>query len=118
MSIPGRKISISIMFVFLWAGCSTTPRGNAARIQTREASSALRALAGSLSGKNLSEKETRELATKMNKDDQTRSAVRSLQTTMSGRHPTAKYCPIDGKHFSYRVEVCPEHNVPLKEVEE
>ena len=51
------------------------------------------------------------------KDDAS-SAIRAVAEGMVVTQKSIKYCPVDGKRFSSQVENCPEHNVPLKFLEE
>jgi len=45
------------------------------------------------------------------------SAVIAVTDAIQNKNVTAKYCPVCGKHFSGRLETCPQDNAPLKEVE-
>lgn len=46
------------------------------------------------------------------------SAIKAVAEGMTAAQKNIKYCPVDGKRFSSQVENCPEHNVPLKPLEE
>ena len=46
------------------------------------------------------------------------SAIHSVADALRGQSGTVKYCPVDGKRYSAHLEMCPEHQVPLKEMEE
>jgi len=46
------------------------------------------------------------------------SAVIAVTDAIQKKNVTAKYCPVCGKHFSGRLETCPQDKTPLKEVEE
>ena len=45
------------------------------------------------------------------------SVLHSVGRSFDIRDTGVKYCPVDGKHFSSRVNVCPEHKVKLIPVE-
>ncbi len=84
---------------------------------SKETVSALKALAGSYKGKPLSDEEAKALAKDLANNEEAKSAVQSITGAVGGERVVVKYCPVDGKRFSGRVVVCPEHHVPLKEVE-
>ncbi len=46
------------------------------------------------------------------------SAIKAVAEGMIVTQKSIKYCPVDGKRFSRQIENCPEHNVPLKPLEE
>lgn len=46
------------------------------------------------------------------------SAVGSVMGTIKGEALRVKYCPVCGKHYSAKLEICPVDQTPLKEVEE
>ena len=45
------------------------------------------------------------------------SVLHSVGRSFDIRDTGVKYCPVDGKHFSSRVNICPEHKVKLIPVE-
>lgn len=57
------------------------------------------------------------LAAQVQKDPNTRSAVEAVNSSFSIQDSGVKYCPIDGKRYSSRLEYCPEHKVKLIPVE-
>ena len=111
--------------MFIMGGCATgahqriSDKNRQAQTETpQDVVSALEKVAGSLSGKELNEKEIKNLSTDIRANKETQSALQSITSALGQERFGVKYCPVDGKHFSSRVMVCPEHNVKLKEVEE
>lgn len=49
------------------------------------------------------------LAAQIQRDPQARSAVTAVNSSFSIQDSGVKYCPVDGKRYSSRLEVCPEH---------
>ena len=112
-----------IVGLFFLAGCATAAsKKNAAETGSAESaaevSSALQAVVGAVSGQPVDEKALQDLARDMKKDPQTETAVQSVTEALTGANRVIKYCPVDGKRFGGKVETCPEHNVPLKKMEE
>lgn len=111
--------------LFIMGGCATgphqmikDPNKQAPKETPQDVVSALEKVAGSLSGKELNEKEIKTLSTDIRANKDTQSALQSITSALGQDRSGVKYCPVDGKHFNPRVLVCPEHNVKLKEVEE
>ena len=67
-----------------------------------------------LTGQDMSQEDVRRLGQSVAKDPEAQSAITSI--TQTG--VDAKYCPVDGKHFSGRVTLCPEHHVELRPISE
>ena len=64
-----------------------------------------------------SQVDLKKLAVQVQKDPQARSAVTAVNSAFNMRDTAVKYCPVDGKRFSSRLEYCPEHHVKLIPVE-
>ena len=47
-----------------------------------------------------------------------RSAVESVADAVTGKDACVKYCPVCGRHYSCRVNICPFDQAPLKKVQE
>lgn len=45
-------------------------------------------------------------------------AVTAVTGAVSGDRVQVKYCPVDGEHFSAKLENCPVHGVKLIQIEE
>lgn len=50
-------------------------------------------------------------------DKEAQSAVGAISEAVTGMGSTVKYCPVTGKRYSPRIEVCPVHGVALEEVD-
>ena len=46
------------------------------------------------------------------------SAVKSVVNTFKEKQVNAKYCPLCGRHYSSKLDVCPKDGTALKEVQE
>lgn len=46
------------------------------------------------------------------------TAVVAIKDAVTGEKTKAKYCPLCGRHYSGRVQACPQDSTPLKTVEE
>ena len=92
-------------------GClKTSPHKNVESV--RETTTAVKSVGSAMSGKDLSDEDVRKLERDVRHDPQTQSAVEAITQPVQ-----AKYCPIDGKHFSGHLKLCPEHHVELIEIE-
>ena len=60
----------------------------------------------------------KELSSQIQKDEEAQGALEQLNQALTPEPMPLRYCPVDGQRFSRRVEVCPEHKVRLKEIEE
>ena len=58
------------------------------------------------------------LAAQLRKDPQAQSAVTAVNSSFGIEDTGVKYCPVDGKHYSSRLDVCPVHKVKLIPVEQ
>lgn len=83
---------IFIMFIFSLIGCASTTASQKSRLEV--------------------------LSQDIQKDPQAQSAIESVTGAVISNRVKVHYCPKDGERFSFRVKVCPKHNIPLKEVEE
>lgn len=83
----------------------------------REDREAIKSVAGSIVGRPVSDEDFIKLEKEMKNNPDTKSAVETLERSMNAK-PSIKYCPVDGARFASRVELCPEHNVRLKMVDE
>lgn len=114
----------SIKFPFLFfifvslVGCSTTASVQKSNETPQEAQSALRSVAGSIAGKPLTQEDLRKLEQQMKNNPEAKSAVETISQSLGSQQIKVKYCPIDGKRFSLKIEMCPDHNVRLKFVDE
>ena len=108
---PLFALSSILIFSLLTPGCRTVSPTHPNT--EHETVSAVGSVAGALSGKTMSDEDTRHLMKKIQSDPQARSAVEAI--TAAGAQPVViKYCPVDGKRFSSRFVRCPEHDVSLK----
>ena len=106
------------ILVFFIAGCQSVS-GPKSNLKTNdETQSALESIAGSMAGKDLSEDDLKKLKGQLQHDPQAREAVRTLTDTLSNPKGVVKYCPIDGKRYSEKFDICPVHHVKLKIVGE
>ena len=103
---------LGIVFCVGVFGCrKTAPQKNVESVG--ETTTALKRVGFAMSGKDLSDEDVRNLERDVRHDPQTQSAVEAIT-----RPVQAKYCPIDGKHFSGHLKLCPEHNVELIEIKD
>lgn len=85
---------------------------------TQETLSAAEAVAGAVSGKDLTEQDLRRVARQVQNDPEAKQAVESISGALRSPGSGVKYCPIDGRRYDAHFSRCPEHNVPLKDLEE
>lgn len=97
------------------AGCSATQKSAPqATGETRaEVISAMEKVVGAVSGQEVNEQDLRKLNQQIQKDPEAKSAVESINNTLSGQ-VTVKYCPVDGERYNPKFLECPIHHVPLK----
>ena len=76
----------------------------------------LSAVAGALSGKQLSEEELRNLEKQIQTDEEAQSAIQVITDSVGGKAPQVKYCPVTGRRYASHLEICPEHQVQLEVV--
>ena len=107
-----------LVIICVVAGCRTIPAARSEGETDREAQEALTAVAGAVAGKPLSQEEIRQLEKQLREDKEAQSAVQAITGSMSASTPVVKYCPITGKRYAPHMEFCPEHNVPLKVVDQ
>ena len=121
-------VAQSVLFVFggfLIFGCSSAPHRkvsplliqNSARESPGEVVSAVEAVVGAMSGKDLDQRDLRQVAQQVKKDQQAQTAVEAIANSLSSRG-IVKYCPVDGKRYDPHFEKCPEHGVILQKIEE
>ena len=99
-------------------GCQITHKRGVIKSESpQEIVSAMGVVARGLTNTDLSRENLKHLATQVQKDPQARSAVKAVNTAFSIQNTGVKYCPVDGKRYSSRVDECPEHKVKLLLVE-
>lgn len=123
-----KKILFMVLLGTLLLGCCSVARNNAIKpTQTQPSShpesaaqvkSVVTSVVGAISGQEMSEKDLRELTRQVQRDPEAQSALKVLTNSVSGEGAVIKYCPVDGKRYSAKFQVCPEHGVLLKEVKE
>jgi hypothetical protein len=106
-----------VSIVALLAGCQTAAPVQGPEETREDVEESLTAVAGALSGKQLSEEDVRNLEKQLREDEKAQSAVQAITESISTKAPVVKYCPVDGKRYAPHMETCPEHGVPLKIVE-
>jgi hypothetical protein len=110
------RCAILLGFVFSAISCQTVAQKKETQ-QQKEAIESMRTIAGSLSGKQLSDEELRKVSSQIEKNPEAQSAVESITQSMGGAG-SIKYCPVDGKRFAPHIIQCPAHQVELKNVDE
>ncbi|MDP2652693.1 MAG: hypothetical protein Q8Q08_01535 [Candidatus Omnitrophota bacterium] len=110
------------MLTVFFAGCATlrqaaAPVPAAQGESSREAEEALTSVVGAVSGRDVNAEDLKNLAYEVRRDPEAHAAVESISNAVQG-NVVIKYCPVDGKRFSARVDLCPEHNVALNILEE
>ena len=104
--------------VFVCAGCQTTPKKTAvAKESPQEVMSALGTMAQGLTNADINREGLQHLAAQVQKDPQAQSAVKAVNSAFNIQDTGVKYCPVDGKRYSSRLDMCPEHKVKLLPVE-
>lgn len=104
--------------MFFFTGCQTTHnKPMTSTPSTQAAVSALGTVTEGLTNQNISQKDLKNLATQVQKDPQTKSAVSSINQALSVDQTCVKYCPVDGQRFDCKVDICPIHKIKLKLVE-
>ncbi len=116
------KLIVYLLIIFSVGGCFSVlhrdPRDTHKIPSDKEAAGALTSVAGYYAGRKLSESEIQELSIQVQKDKEAQKAIEQLSEALTGEdRPPLRYCPVDGRRFSHRVEVCPEHKVRLKELD-
>jgi len=121
------KGAMVVVLMLTLSSCVSTSRQNRSGVATaagqkpenwHEVESAVGAVVGSVSGQEVTSGDLRKLDRQIRTDDETKSAVNVLENSLSGKTSGVKYCPVDGKRYSARLEICPEHKVQLKFLEE
>jgi hypothetical protein len=115
------QIFSMVIFLGFLLGCQTGSRTSSPVESSegpQEASTALKSMVSSVSGQDVNEEDLRDLVRDVSRNAETQSAVQEISDAMTGEGAIIKYCPVDGKRYSSRFAVCPEHNVALKELEE
>jgi hypothetical protein len=118
-------VGLVIGSFLLVSGCQTAPnkvdtKNSAPLLKDRQTEKdqdvpkALQTVGGALTGKELTPEELQELSRRIEKDPEAQSAVQTVTSALTERPKDIKYCPIDGKRFSARIDICPEHRVILK----
>lgn len=102
-----------ILFIY---GCQTvkpSPSVNA----DDDIDAALHEVAEALTGKELSQKDMKNLEKQIRHDKEARSAIDSIQDSLSNKKPVVKYSPVTGKRYAESMEFDPETGVKLEILE-
>lgn len=103
--------------VYCFNGCKTIHEPKAQPQAQEEMESALSSIAGSVAGQPVSKEELKNLGRQLRSDPEAKAAVENITNTLTMPSSGIKYCPEDGKRFSERLEMCPEHHILLKVLE-
>jgi len=109
------------LFSVLLFGCATTtnrPLKSSRPVETTsEQLDAAQKVVGAMGNKEVSRKDLNTLATDMQKNPESRSAVQKI-IGVSDEKPVIKYSPATGKHYSGELEYDPETGVKLEVLKE
>ena len=112
-----RIFTVLLFALTVLSGCATATKSRSSQESEKEVQEALSAVAGALSGKQLSEEEVRELERQIRTDEEAQTAIQAITESVGGK-PIVKYCPVTGKRYAAHIETCPEHDVQLEIVGE
>lgn len=112
------SILFIVIFMSGFSGCQTTKSTISQTDVRDDQEKTIRAIAGSLRGKELSDAELKNLTQQIQTDEEARSAIQTISNSMGGKSVQVKYCPVCGKRFAARMELCPDDHSALKEVDE
>ena len=115
----------SCVLVFLcsiwFAGCSSIPKKPAAQARPVETVDqqleAAQKVVGAMGNTEVSREDLKALATDLQRDQASRSAVQKI-IGVSNERPVIKYSPVTGKHYSGDLEFDPETGVKLEVLKE
>ena len=93
-------------------GCAHT----AQKKQLEETEAIYQDVTGTLAGQNISREKFRELVKDIQTNQESNAAVEAIKGALETQNFDVKYCPIDGEHFSAKLNTCPKHHVPLKNI--
>ena len=108
-------VLLCLLMLFL-TGCQTAPKKASVESQ-QDVISAVGKMTEGLTNTDISREDLKRLAVQMQKDPQARSAVESVNNAMQAKQTGIRYCPVDGKRFSNRVERCTFCGAKLKDLE-
>lgn len=101
------------MTIVLCAGCATTPPVVKGQKDPQETVSALSTMTQGMTNQDLSREDLKRLAEQVRSNPEAQSAVKAVNSSFEVQDTGVKYCPVDGKRYSSRLEDCPEHNTKL-----
>jgi len=115
------SLLLGMLFLSFLCACSTTKSKETSAQKQSESiknqKSALMAVVGSISDKELSEKDLKKIVKDLKNDEEAQSAINSIKDSLGRDQVKVKYCPITGKRYAPRIRQCPEHGVDLEWVE-
>jgi len=120
LCIQAKVVAAGVMSVILASCQSVAPKHQQAKpiAETQgQQVSALQTVAEGLTNTSLTKTDLNNLAKQLKKDPEARAAVEKVNEAFSISQSGVKYCPVDGKRFNERVEICPEHEVKLEIVD-
>ncbi|MBF0532908.1 MAG: hypothetical protein HQL23_07430 [Candidatus Omnitrophica bacterium] len=113
----GRDVYIWCAAVGLTCGCAAAGRQRPLVREPKTDAQTMAAVAESVAGKPLSEKEIQRIANDLRQNSDARSAVGMITNTMQGEGIKAKYSPVTGKRYAPHLDIDPETGVKLLPVE-
>src|SRR3989338_2214648 len=107
------KVTLIILpfmfFLFFIVGCQTAKQSD------KEATENLKAVAEAVTGQEIDEEKLRKVSKDIRENKETQEAISSVTAAVEGTPAQVKYCPLDGKRYSSKLERCPEHDILLKD---
>jgi len=108
-------ICVLLMFVI---GCAAKSRvKQQGKNEVDEALSALESITESLTGKEMDEKQRKEMIRQLRKDEEAQSAIKKIGDAIDNKNIKIKYSPKTGKRYSLDMEYCPDTGVKLLPLE-
>lgn len=107
-------VAFVLMFMF---GCAGTRKDTKFGKEMMDDPEAMKAVAESITGQKLDDKQLRKLSQDLKNDPEARQAVKMVTESVQGNAPVAKYSPVTGKRYAPNMEYDPETGVKLLPVE-
>lgn len=114
-----KQLCVCMLALLMCAGCQTAPKkAGPATESADEVVSAIGSMTEGLTNQSVSKEDLKRLAVEVQKDPETRSAVNAVNSAFNIEASGVKYCPVDGKRFSSRLDMCPTHHIKLLTLDE
>jgi hypothetical protein len=114
INVKAYFLSVFLLLMLSSVGCETAQSIKGEDETFKDVTTAIESMTEAVSGKELSKEDLDRFKKQLKEDGETKEVIGVITNSLSPTDGVTKYCPVTGKRYALRLEICPEHNVLLE----